>query len=115
MSAVHLLSNTVEVSDAVAQVLIEKFGTRIPTICEKDSATPADLLSNGKLTFDPDHEEYLDWLQEVAEALPVLAEQKVCGDITFGSLEGSYAGKFWGYRFDGEGGFRHITSELAWK
>lgn len=115
MTAVHLLSNTVEISDAVAQRLIEKFGARIPTLSEKDCPTPADLLSHGKLLFDPDHEEYLDWLQEVEAVLPVLAEQNVCGDITFGSLEGSYAGKFWGYRFDGHGGFRHITSELVWK
>lgn len=72
-----------------------------------------DVTYKGKLTFNPDHLEHMDYvhLPHIQEAL---LKHKVKGDICFGSLEGDNAGEFWGYRFDGKGGVQSLKGTLQW-
>lgn len=64
------------------------------------------------LRFIEDHMEHMDYVNQI---LPQLLELKVKGDITFGSLEGDNNGCFWGYRFDGKGGMKHLTGSVSFK
>ena len=69
--------------------------------------------STSLLQFNPDHMENLDWLND--KAIEILKGHNVEGDICFGSLEGDNAGSFWGYRFDGKGGMKHLKGRLLWE
>lgn len=70
---------------------------------------------NGRLSFNPDHMESMDYLGTHDKALAILKRYKVEGDVCFGSLEGDNAGSFWGYRFDGKGGMQYLKGCLVWK
>lgn len=73
-----------------------------------------DVSHNGKLSFNPDHMEHMDFIGD-EEIQKVLKHHKVQGDIRFGSLEGDNRGKFWGYRFDGLGHMVPLEGELTWR
>lgn len=61
---------------------------------------PSDMIvEDGKIWFDPDSAEHMDFIDN-DEILAVLEKHKVDGRITFGSLDGDNAGKFWGYDFN---------------
>ena len=75
--------------------------------------SPDGVTNNGKLTFDPDHMEHMDYLYN-EDIQKVLLKYKVKGDICFGSLDGDNAGSFWGYRFDGKGGMSTLEGKLEW-
>lgn len=113
--SVQLMRNTAEISTEVAETLIQKFASDIPTIYQEDNPTPDDLLYNGKLYFSADHMEHIDWLERHEDILPTLAALMVKGDICFGSLEGDNAGAFWGYRFDGQGSFKRLRGDVVWR
>ena len=68
----------------------------------------------GKLTFNSDHNEHMDFLSQ-DRFTKILRKHKVKGDICFGSLEGDNAGEFWGYRFDGKGGMKKLTGHLEYR
>ena len=74
-----------------------------------------DVLSEGKLYFNPDHMESMDYLEAHDAFLKILSKYKVKGDICFGSLEGDNAGSFWGYRFDGKGKAATLEGKLVWE
>jgi len=71
-----------------------------------------EVTYNGKLYFNPDHHEHMDFLSTSDRVIKILKKHKVKGDIWFGSLEGDNSGEFWGYRFDGKGGMKKLTGEL---
>ncbi len=72
------------------------------------------ITEDGKLSFNSDHMEHMDYLADSAEIVQVLTEHKVEGDICFGSLDGDNAGSFWGYRFDGKGGMKPLEGTIEW-
>jgi len=74
----------------------------------------SDVTYEGKLAFNPDHQEHMDYLGNNPKLNKVLQKHKVKGDICFGSLEGDNAGSFWGYRFDGKGGMQELEGKLSW-
>lgn len=72
-----------------------------------------EVTHKGKLTFNPDHSEHMDYIH-LPHIQEVLLKHKVKGDICFGSLEGDNAGQFWGYRFDGKGNVQNLEGKLQW-
>lgn len=72
-----------------------------------------DVTYDGKLNFNGDHMEHMDYLWN-EDIQAVLLKYKVRGDVCFGSLEGDNAGSFWGYRFDGKGGMSTLEGKVEW-
>lgn len=108
------IQNTVHISREVAEVFVEQF-PQCPVCYEEDSIQEkADALVEGnRLYFTEDHSEHIDWLEPAM--LELLAAHLVMGDITFGSVSGDHrGGQFWGYRFDGKGGFRKLQGHVRW-
>lgn len=107
------LDNTVVISDAVALEMVQKFPD-LATIDECDTVDEKmEYLRDGDvLFFSCDHMEHMDWMSD--EVCQFLASHNVEGDITFGSVEGDNAGSFWGYRFDGKGGFVRLSGDVVW-
>ena len=100
--------NNAEISDKCAEELFEAQDFESEIWYAKD-----DVVYNGRLNFDPDHMEHMDyvWKPKIQE---VLKKHNVKGDICFGSLEGDNFGSFWGYRFDGKGGMQELEGMLSW-
>jgi hypothetical protein len=73
-----------------------------------------DVVYKGKLQFNSDHNEHMDYLANHDNMLEILKKHKVKGDICFGSLQGDNDGSFWGYRFDGEGGLKTLTGTILY-
>jgi hypothetical protein len=92
MWRIGLISNTVAITDECAKDLFAATGPENPWYEEGDVAW------RGKLSFNEDHYEHMDYVNRPA-ILAVLAQHRVNGDITFGSLEGDNRGAYWGYRF----------------
>lgn len=117
--SIACIKNNVVISDEIGNALAEKF-PNIPTISyftEHEEACPGEtvldyLLEDSLLYFSTDHDEHMDWIYE--DICEFLASQKVTGDICFGSLEGDNAGRFWGYRFDGKGGWKYLDGKVDW-
>ncbi|MBI4991629.1 MAG: hypothetical protein HZB99_00210 [Candidatus Harrisonbacteria bacterium] len=102
--------NTVKISAKCARELFE---------AQEDGEEIWYSLENvtykGKLTFNPDHNEHMDFLRRDDKYVSILRRHKVKGDICFGSLDGDNAGEFWGYRFDGKGGMKRLTGRLEYR
>lgn len=103
--------NTVRISPACAKELFK---------ADDDANSDIwDLFENvtcrGKLTFNSDHQEWMDYLGSHEKLVEILKKHKVAGDICFGSLEGDNAGEFWGYRFDGKGGMVKLTGQIVYE
>jgi hypothetical protein len=106
------IDNTVEISKKCAKDLFE---------AQRDDGedhgeffwNPDDVTYEGKLRFNPDHDEHMDYVGD-DRIQKVLKKHKVKGDITFGDLESSREGSFWGYRFDGKGGMKELKGKLVW-
>lgn len=110
MWSIALLENTVKINKKTAQDLFkesEETGEEI--WYELKSVAP-----KGKLTFNSDHMEHMDFLTN-DDLLDVLLRNKVNGRICFGSLDGDQVGEFWGYEFDGKGGVSNLQGEITWK
>ena len=73
-----------------------------------------DVVYKGRLNFNSDHMEHMDYIGNNDAVCRILLKYKVKGDICFGSLEGDNAGSFWGYRFDGNGGMSVLEGKLEW-
>lgn len=105
--SIFLIDNTVEVDDECAEALLESVAAT-----EYDWEEVDQFVMDGNLYFDPDYDEHMDYVADVAD---VLKKHKVGGMITFGSGEGDDAGEFWGYKFDGEGGMKNVKGALSWE
>jgi hypothetical protein len=105
------LENTVEISKELSTELF-KVGENYDIWYSEDEVT-----WKGKLQFNPDHSEHMDYLQ-YEDIKQLLIQHKVEGRITFGSLEGDNAGDFWGYEFyvngDGDGAMSLLTGRIEW-
>lgn len=104
---INCVKNEPEISEECAEELI-------PLLSGEYGFEEADeILEDGKLYFDCDHMEHMDyvWFDGVAD---VLNKHKVKGDICFTSNEGDNAGQSWGYRFDGNGNMVEVTAETTW-
>lgn len=109
--SIGLVENTVEISSKCAKELFkaqEKSGAGIWHSLEE-------VTYKGKVTFNPDHMEWMDWLGNNEDLVEILKKNKVKGDICFGSLEGDNDGEFWGYRFDGKGGMIELKGQVVYK
>lgn len=103
--------NTVKISPQCAKELFKVQGGKDGKIWYSlEGVTDKD-----KLTFNPDHMEWMDWLACHEELVEILKQYKVKGDICFGSLEGDNAGQFWGYRFDGNGGMVELVGRVIFE
>jgi len=101
---IHLVKDTVEINSHIALDLYNCDAQ----VCsawhdECDFPMLEGIINDGKLVFNPDHMEHMDYVWE-PEVLEVLCKHRVRGDICFTSHDGDNAGESWGYRFDGEGG-----------
>lgn len=102
--------NTVKISNECAKELFEAQGENGEIWYNLE-----DVTYKGRVTFNSDHSEWMDWLAHNEELVEVLKKHKVRGDICFGSLEGDNAGSFWGYRFDGKGGMVELTGRVVYE
>jgi hypothetical protein len=119
MWQIACIKNEVEINKKIAKALLK---------CEDDGlyywdqeCDPldwnvgfADRDGKYRLYFNEDQCEHMDFVGE-EEVQKVLCKNKVKGDICFGSLEGDNAGRFWGYRFDGKGGYKRLKAVIAWQ
>ena len=101
--------NEVKISKKCARELFEAQGYEGEAWSEIE-----DVASAGKLNFNPDNMEHMDYIGNNDAVRQVLLKYKVKGDICFGSLEGDNAGSFWGYRFDGKGGMSALEGKIEW-
>lgn len=103
------IDNTVKISKALAKKLLETQ--------EDDSLwyDLEDVAYNGKLLFNGDHMEHMDYLSNEDDIMKVLLDAKVEGRITFGSLDGDDFGCFWGFDFDGKGSVTRLKGSLTWE
>lgn len=110
---IDLVENTVKVTKAAALAILNNEGCTIAGVVrDYDFERPAEdflgeLLYEGKLQFNSDHMEHMDfvWEKEVIEALKA---SKAKGKITFSSADGDNRGQVWSYVFDGKGGFEYL-------
>lgn len=117
MWTIHEIKNTVEVSEECVKDLFEA-----DAFTYEGEDTPYherfDHISyvsyNGKLTFNTDDNEHMDYIWE-DRYQNVLKKHKVQGDICFADLEGDNRGTFWGYRFNGEGGMVKLKGHVEWE
>lgn len=102
--------NTVHITKECAKELFEaqEYEGEIWTELE-------DVEYKGKLSFNDDHMEHMDFLGTNEKMVEILKKHKVKGDICFGSLEGDNRGQFWGYRFDGKGRMKKLVGHLEFK
>lgn len=110
--SISSLDNAVKVSAKVAKEVFEACGGTDGGVFYNIK----EVSHGNKLYFNPDHSEWMDYLQgdHGDKVIAVLKENKVKGDITFGSLEGDNSGLYWGYRFDGKGGMVKLTGTVIW-
>jgi hypothetical protein len=90
--SIGLIDNTVEVP--------EEFAAALFAADENDEVwyDVEDVLYKGKLSFDDDHREHMDYVWR-DEILAVLLDAKVTGRIAFASVDGDNSGKWWSYSF----------------
>ncbi len=100
--------NTVLVSRTCAKELFEAQNEEI-------WYSPDEVTLNGRLSFNPDHAEWMDWLANQDALVEILKKHRVKGDICFGSSKGDNAGKFWGYSFDGLGGMTELVGRVVYE
>lgn len=112
MWSIGKVVNTVEISEDCAKDLFAAQGDERYIWSSLEEVT-----YQGKLSFNPDHMEHMDFLgcDEDRAMVEILKKHKVKGDICFGSLEGDNRGRFWGYRFDGKGGMKKLVGHLEFK
>jgi hypothetical protein len=68
------------------------------------------VISDGKLIFNSDHLEWMDFLENDQRVVEALKKHKVKGDIIFCSHDGDNKGSAWCHRFDGKGGYELLVS-----
>lgn len=96
---INLVLNTVEINSAIALDLYN-CGADVCFCWEDECDFPqlGGIISDGKLVFNRDHMEHMDYVWQ-PEVQAVLKKHKVEGDICFMSSEGDNRGQYWGYRF----------------
>ncbi len=114
MWSIGVVVNTVEITKECAKELFEAQDN------EQDDeeyiwSEPENVAYKGKLCFNPDHMEHMDFLATDEKIVEILKKHKVAGDICFGSLEGDNKGQFWGYRFDGKGGMTELKGLVVYE
>src|SRR6478609_10917370 len=88
--SIGCIKNTVEVSNEVATDIFYKL------VDELELYSVEDILDDGKLYFNNDHMEHMDYVWHVDDAL---AKAGCVGEIAFASVEGDNAGDWWKYTF----------------
>jgi len=106
---IHVVVNTVDISRDCAEDILENAND------EGAWSDIDDVCVDGKLHFNQDDMEHMDYLGNNDNVIPILKKHKVKGDVCFSSLEGDNAGENWGYRFDGKGGMRELVGGSIWK
>src|SRR3989344_5627059 len=103
--SIAVLENEVKIPKKCAEELWVVGGARL------------DVSGDGRLRFSENDAEEMDYLgsDDYSQVIEILKKHKVKGDICFGSLEGDNKGDFWGYRFDGEGGMKHLKGKILWE
>ncbi|HYD02897.1 MAG TPA: hypothetical protein VEC16_01215 [Alphaproteobacteria bacterium] len=104
------LVNNVKISDKCAKELYNTSKKNNSNLWDD----PEYVTYDGKLAFNEDHQEHMDYIRNEKFVRDVLKKNKVKGDICFGSVEGDNKGSFWGYRFDGKGGMQTLGGKLEW-
>lgn len=105
---IGLLSNTVEISEKCAADLWKAVQKGDNPWYEAE-----DVSYQGKLSFNSDHMEHMDYMWNAA-IQKVLLKHKVNGDVTFGSMDGDNRGQFWGYRFT-DGVLSNLTGTVVYE
>lgn len=116
MWTIHLLKNTVEVTDEIAQEMVD-----IQLKKDKSGAVyserweePREVVYKGKLIFNGDEYEHMDFLWD-NRFVKILKKHKVEGEVCFADLEGSSEPRFWGYRFDGKGKMIKLKGDVVFE
>jgi hypothetical protein len=116
MWSIALIKNEVKITKKIAKEIYKKTTHKFEDEVYNDIFYSLDeVMSDSKLQFNPDHNEGMDYLASEAIVIDLLKKHKVSGDICFGSLEGDNQGEFWGYRFDGKGGMKHLEGKVVFE
>ena len=109
MWSIALLENTVMITSECAEELFENAQEYQEDIWWESD----DVIYGGKLRFNPDHQEHMDflWRKEIQE---LLKKYRVEGRICFADVEGDSSGSFWGYQFDGQGNLENLKGKVVW-
>jgi hypothetical protein len=112
---INLEKNTVQINSQIALALYN-CGADICHCWREECDWPmlGGIIYGGKLVFNPDHMEHMDYVWQ-PEVLQVLKNFKVKGDICFSSDDGDNRGQKWGYRFDGLGGMQKLKGDSIYK
>jgi hypothetical protein len=110
MWSISVCKNDVKVTVACAKELFKSQAYEDELWYDLD-----DVADKGKLMFNSDHMEHMDYLASHDKMVKILCKHKVKGDICFGSLDGDNAGSFWGYRFDGKGKVKDLVGSVEFK
>jgi hypothetical protein len=101
------LKNEVAITEECARDLVKV----LQELCViEDHENESSVYQDGKLYFNPDHSEHMDYLHN-EEVLQVLKQHKVNGDICFGDVESEIC--FWGYSFN-QGKMTRLKGEVVW-
>lgn len=103
---VHVIDNTITVDES-AQVSLEALPVHGDMFADGYGG-----VSRGKLLFDDDAMEHIDYLCN-PEIRDVLIAHGASGRVTFGALEGDNSGSFWGYEFS-PGNCQLLKGTLVW-
>lgn len=115
---IHILTNNVKVpEEAMADVALEIVRAAPEKFEDANALTDRpDALNmvfyGGKLAFDPDDMEWVDYVTRNPEVCAALARAGAVGRLAFGCLDGDDAGSFWGVDF-AAGHYRPITANPA--
>jgi hypothetical protein len=107
---ITLVKNDVKISKVTAKAVWEATAHR----GESDVFFNLEEVSReGKLTFNSDHMEHMDYLSNT-KVQTALKAAKVTGEICFADTDSGADPSFWGYRFDGKGGMKRLSGSIVW-
>lgn len=118
---IALIQNTVDVPEE-ARIMVAKniIKNSDKFYDDHEHASGVDAMNmvfyGGKLEFDGDDMEHMDYVTHSDEICAALAAAGATGRLTFGSLEGDNRGTFWGVEF-GSGHYRRYkatTADINW-
>ena len=94
---IHLVKNSV----IIPEKKIEAISKLIRPIARDHFPYDDDhvIWSDGRLAFDEDSFEHMDWLCRNEKAMEIIALSGVNGMVQFADMEGDNKGSFWGVTF----------------
>lgn len=92
---INCMHNDLRISEACAKELFEAETNKYNEIWWELEAVTNE---NGYITFNSDHMEHMDYLND-DDVIAILQKYQVSGEVHFNCADGDWAGDAWGHRF----------------